>query len=55
MTTRNDVKNKKLERRARPRSSWGRSGKSYQAKGVADQVESDLKNAGEDLKNVART
>jgi uncharacterized protein YjbJ (UPF0337 family) len=55
MTTRSDVNNKKLELKGKAEVLVGQVvGKTIKAKGVADQVESDLKNVGADLKNAGK-
>ena len=55
MTTKEKVENKALELKGKAEVLKGETvGKVIRAKGLADQVESDLKNAGEDLKNVGK-
>lgn len=55
IATRDKVGNKVLEIKGNAEVRVEKAvGKAIQAKGLVDQVESDLKNAGKDLKKVAR-
>jgi uncharacterized protein YjbJ (UPF0337 family) len=55
MTTKSKAENKTLEMKGKAEVLVGKVvGKAIQAKGVADQVESDLKNAGQDLKEAGK-
>ena len=55
MTTKGKVENKALELKGKAEVLKVETvGKVIRAKGLADQVESDLKNAGNDLKNVGK-
>jgi uncharacterized protein YjbJ (UPF0337 family) len=55
MTKKASVENKTLEMKGRAEVLVGKVvGKAIQAKGVADQVESDLKNAGQDFKEAGK-
>lgn len=55
IATRDKFGNKALEIKGNAEVRVGKAvGKAFQAKGLVDQVESDLKNAGKDLKKAAR-
>jgi uncharacterized protein YjbJ (UPF0337 family) len=55
MTTKTKVESKTLEMKGNAEVLVGKVvEKAVRAKGIADQVESDLKNAGQDLKEVGK-